>query len=182
MNSNSLGEYKSFTHIEHRSGAFGRHGLGHLNPVLTPEYLLPWIPVLFTFFTVQIPIHTALKCWREPIRYVTLHFQDWRGSFAPLQKSRGNHSCYMWTEASSGMVYASAVRYIVWAELEFLVGWLINFTPSSGRDPEVLYMSKTLLPSKLCLPWLRDFKRSGYIQCYLKVHNLKEKTSKHHSF
>lgn len=58
---------------------------------------------------------------------------------------------------------ASAVRYIVWAEFEFLVGWLINFTPSSGRDPEVLYMSKTdittltFLPSKFCLPWLRNF-------------------------
>ena len=137
--------------------------LGHSNPVFTPEYLLPWIPVLFTFFTVQIPVHTALKCWRELIRYVTLHFQDWRGSFAPLQKSRGNHSCYVWTEDSSGMVYASAVRYIVWAELEFLVNWLINFTPSSGRDPEVLYMSKTdittstFLPSKFCLPRLRNF-------------------------
>ena len=119
---------KSFKHIEHRSGAFGREGLGHSNPVLTPEYLLPWIPVLFTFFTVQIPVHTALKCWRELIRYVTLHFQDWRGSFAPLKKSRGNHSCYVWTEDSSGMVCASAVRYIVWAELEFLVGcrWLVD--------------------------------------------------------
>ena len=58
---------------------------------------------------------------------------------------------------------ASAVRYIVWAKLEFLVGWLINFTPSSGRDPEVLFMSKTdittltFLPSKFCLPWLRKF-------------------------
>ena len=54
-------------------------------------------------------------------------------------------------------------RYIVWANLEFLVGWLINFTPSSDRDPEVLYMSKTnittltFLPSKFCLPWLRNF-------------------------
>ena len=39
---------KSFTHIEHRAGAVGREGLGHLIPVLTPEYLLPsqWVPVL----------------------------------------------------------------------------------------------------------------------------------------
>ena len=42
------GVLKSFTHIEHRAGAVGRDGLGHLIPVLTPEYLLPsqWVPVL----------------------------------------------------------------------------------------------------------------------------------------
>ena len=32
------GVLKSFTHIEHRAGAVGREGLGHLIPVLTPEY------------------------------------------------------------------------------------------------------------------------------------------------
>ena len=42
------GVLKSFTHIEHRAGAVGREGLGHLILVLTPEYLLPCqvVPVL----------------------------------------------------------------------------------------------------------------------------------------
>ena len=48
MNSNSLEQHQSFTHIENRGGAIWPIGFMHENPVLTPKYLLPsqWVPGL----------------------------------------------------------------------------------------------------------------------------------------
>ena len=55
-------------------------------PVLTPEYLLPsqWVPVLAPTYllpgTGRLGVHFAPKHGTEPILYVTLHFQDRRGT------------------------------------------------------------------------------------------------------
>ena len=65
VNSKGPGRRKSFTHIEHHTGAVGREGLVHYIPILTPElYLLPsqGIPVLTpTSATARIGVHTATK-------------------------------------------------------------------------------------------------------------------------
>ena len=42
----------------------------------------------FTSATGRIGIHTAPKYSTKPIQYVTLHFQDWRGTSSPSYRNR----------------------------------------------------------------------------------------------
>lgn len=132
---------KSFTHIEHLksqiSNLYGPNTCSHCIKVLKRTY-----PIC----------HTPLSRLARELR-----------SFTEIAR-KSQLLCVNRSLIRYGLrTGASAVRYTVWAKLEFLVGWLINFTPSSGRDPEVLYKSKTdtttltFLPSKFCLPWLRNF-------------------------
>ena len=97
---------KSFTHIEHRTGAVGLEGLVNLIPVFTLEHLLPsqWIPFLFP--TYSLPLQSVyLFTLRRSVAESGYLICDAplegsaRSSFAPLQESHRNHRCYVWTEA-----------------------------------------------------------------------------------
>ena len=101
---------KSYTHIEHCTGAVDREGWVLPVPVHNPEHLLlsQWIPVLFcclfTSAMVQIPVRTTPKCESNPTCYAQL-WRSARHSCALLHKSRWNHPFYVWTEVLSGVVF-----------------------------------------------------------------------------
>ena len=79
---------KSFTHMEHRTGAVSQEGFVNLtfqSLLLNIFFRVSWLrssPLLIhvpgpLYTTVQPPVHTTPKCGTEPI-YVTLHFLDRR--------------------------------------------------------------------------------------------------------
>ena len=99
MNSNGPGRQKSFTNIaiEHRAGAVGQECfLAKFQCSLPPEYLLPsqWVPAsrsrsyLFISARGRIGDNTAPKYGTKPIRYVKLHFRDWRGATSLRYRNR----------------------------------------------------------------------------------------------
>ena len=93
---------KLFTHIKHHSG--WPREFGQLNPSLHSRITSVSLNSgphsnLFTSATVRIPVHTAPKGRTELIRYVTLHFRNWR-SAAPLRCR--SHRSNVWTEVLSG--------------------------------------------------------------------------------
>ena len=114
MNSNSLGEHKSFTHIEHRAGAVGREGLVHSIPVLTREYLLPpqWVPRpphLSTVFTLHQSMAQKLSdMWLST--FVIDEAQLW--SVPEIATKSTSVSC-VWTKAlsvSMDMIFVAAQK------------------------------------------------------------------------
>ena len=70
---------------------------------------------LFTSSTVRMSARTVPKCGTKPHPLCdTPLSRPTRHSFAPWQKSRGNHRSYAWTEVLSGMIFrrgAKAIRY-----------------------------------------------------------------------
>ena len=91
---------KSFTHIEVHAGAVGREA-GEQNP--SPQ---SWIFTsvsgdpspyshFFTSATVRIPVHSTPKYDTEPIRYVTLHFQDRRSAASLRYRNRAEITVLM---------------------------------------------------------------------------------------
>ena len=116
MNSNSPGEHKSFTHIEHRAGTVGREGLVHSIPVLTPEYLLPswWVPVLTS--TYLLPwwaekVFTTHQSMAENLSNICFSYSTFEIDEAH------NHSC-VWTEALSGLLFKATQKLFrrVWTK------------------------------------------------------------------
>ena len=80
-------------------------------------------PYLLTSATVRIPVHITPICGKEPIWYMTLHFQD-RRSFTPSRKSHRNHRSYVWTGAPSGIVFVPAVpkpKYPLWSWTQMIM-------------------------------------------------------------
>ena len=71
-------------------------GSSFLNPSPYSWILLlsQWIPVLAPTYS-RIPVHTAPKCGTEPIRYVTLHFRDRRGTVLLGYKNRSEITVLM---------------------------------------------------------------------------------------
>ena len=57
---------------------------------------------------VQTPENTVTKSGKNVSDMWKSTFRSSQCSFAPLQKSRQNHSSYVWTEALPGMVFVSA--------------------------------------------------------------------------
>ena len=117
MNSDDKGD--SFTHIEFQAGAVGRKGLMHLSPVLTPEYLLPFLFVpgslfLFTSATGRTGVHCSYctKVWFKPypICDAPLSRLAQRSFVAPSQKSRRYNRFCLWTEALSSMIFLAAQK------------------------------------------------------------------------
>ena len=91
---------KSFTHIELHAGAVGREA-SEQNP--SPQ---SWIITsvsgdsspcshFFTSATVRIPVHSTPKYSTEPIRYVTLHFQDRRSAASLSYRNRAEITVLM---------------------------------------------------------------------------------------
>ena len=91
---------KSFTHIELHAEAVGREA-GEQNP--SPQ---SWIFTsvsgdpspyshFFTSATVRIPVHSTPKYGTEPIRNVTLHFQDRRSAASLRYRNRAEITVLM---------------------------------------------------------------------------------------
>ena len=87
MNSNGPGRQKSFTNIaiEHRAGAVGRECLLAKFQCSLGSRSRSY---LFTSARGRIGDNTAPKYGTKPIRYVTLHFRDWRGTASPRYRNR----------------------------------------------------------------------------------------------
>ena len=87
MNSNDLG-LEQVVHTHQTSCLTGwPRGFGELNPSLQSRITSVSLDSgphsnLFTSATVRIPVHTAPKSRTELIRYVTLHFRNWRNAAA----------------------------------------------------------------------------------------------------
>ena len=114
-------------------------GFGPLNPDLTPEYLLPCIPVLFTFSTVQIPDHTTPQCCTERIQCVTLHFRDWRGeprSSTEIARKSSllcvNRNLFQYGFLAGARAECHSIR-IAWFSC-----WLVGKLYAQLGDPETL--------------------------------------------
>ena len=73
-----------------------RERLVHLNPALTSKYIRmsQWVPVLASTYRVRYG-PTAMKSDTEPIRYVTIHFQDRRGAASFRYRNRAEITVFM---------------------------------------------------------------------------------------
>ena len=85
---------KVFTRIEHSTMQSGwRRGSGALDPSshlwISTSVSVGTSPSSYSFTsaTVRIPVHTKTK-QQKPIRYVTIHFQDWLGAASLCERNR----------------------------------------------------------------------------------------------
>ena len=84
-------------------------------------------PVLF------LCLRKIYPAWCEHLSHMWLSsLEITRGSFAPLQKSRRNHRCYVWTEALPGMIFVSAqdLSGIVWTRIPYVT---LQFRDNAGQ-------------------------------------------------
>ena len=105
---------KSFTNINDRTGAVGRKGLEHKSSTSLPSIYFR----VYTFSTVQIPVHNATKGRggrgesQKPIQYVKIHFQDRRrtGSLHNRNCAEITDGSCVWKKALSDMVLSGVVK------------------------------------------------------------------------
>ena len=146
MNSNSPGEHKSFTHIEHRAGMVGREGLVHSIPVLTPEYLLSswWVPVLTPTYlrpsraekVFTTPQSTAENLSNMCFCYSTfeirgaalLRHRNCATTTIPVCEQKLYPVCFSWQRKSYSIQCEHNLKhsmFFIWPSITYLVmGWI----------------------------------------------------------